>query len=481
MDTAGTASRRSLIAGVALRLGVAGAVVLLLGLSPVPGRLVESVEQGRAVLSAGDSGEAAALFRVAAAYEPWVDRHLAAAARAELEAGRYVQANALLDELAARRPLSAEEMLWRGVAYDGQGQHEQALAVWEQAWAAGSVSEASIEALAAAYLDAGEFEMARLALEELARLDTVKADVLVRLAMLQALDDTEAASATLHRAVTLGYPETQLEPLSGALAQAVDDPRELQLHRLGVALLEIGERQLAAEAFDRAVRSNPAYAEPLAYLAYTQALLDQPSLGAMQQALSLAPESARVHALAGLTWREIGRPAEARADLERALALDPSNPALAVEIASTHRAERQLISAEAWMREAVKLSQGDLTFRRLLAEFYVDEGYRVGDQGLPLLMTLAEQAPGDAEIRAALGWAHFLVGDVEAAFTHVDEALQLDENSVRANAHKAALLDSQGRLDEAAVYYRRALELDPDGPFGALARRALERIGARIP
>ncbi|HQA68979.1 MAG TPA: tetratricopeptide repeat protein, partial [Aggregatilineales bacterium] len=125
--------------------------------------------------------------------------------------------------------------------------------------------------------------------------------------------------------------------------------------------------------------------------------------------------------------------------------------------------------------------QGDLTFRRLLAEFYVDEGYRVGDQGLPLLMTLAEQAPGDAEIRAALGWAHFLVGDVEAAFTHVDEALQLDENSVRANAHKAALLDSQGRLDEAAVYYRRALELDPDGPFGALARRALERIGARIP
>lgn len=481
METRGASGRHNVAAGVALRLGVAGVLILLLGLSPVPRRLVDAAMRARAALAAGDHAGAAEAFRVVAAYEPWVDAHLAAAARAELQAGRTAQALDLLAELGGRRPLNAEEMLWQGAAYAEQGRHEEALAVWEQAWEAGSVSAESVEGLAGAYLDAGDFDLARLALEELARLDHVEPDVLVRLAMLQAFDDPEAAAATLDRAAALGYPQAALAPLAGALALAPGEPPELRLNRLGVALLEVGERGLAAEAFDRAVVMNPAYGEPLAYLAYTRTLLEEPSLGAMQQALALSPESAQVHALAGLTWRELGRAADARAELEHALALDPSNAALAVEIASTHRFERQLASAEAWMQEAVRLSGGDLTFRRLLGEFYVDEGFRVGEQGLPLLTRLAAEAPADAEIRAALGWAHFLLGDLDAAFTHVDEALRLDEHSARANAHKAALLDSQGRLDEAAAYYRRAQALDPGGPFGALARRALERIGTRSP
>ena len=294
--------------------------------------------------------------------------------------------------------------------------------------------------------------------------------------MLEAFDQPERAIATLDRAAALGGDAARYEVLVDALTAGSGATPDLRFTQLGVALLDLGELELAAAAFERAALTNPAYGEALAYLGYARLLRGEPALGAMHQAARLSPGNPKVHTLAGLAWEAQARPQEARAAFERAHRLDPQNPAIHVEIASTHRAQHQLASAELWLQEAVRVYGNQLAFRRLLAEFYVDEGYRLEEAALPLLEMLVREAPGDADLQAALAWAHFQLGELELADAGLTRALQLDPGSARANAHMGALLESQGRLAEAITHYQRAQAAGAGGPFGVFAARALERL-----
>lgn len=462
------------ILSLGLRLVVLTAV-LLLGLTPVPGTLIDAIRRGRIASAAGDYERAADAYQHAYDYAPWQAGSLAAVVEAELQAGDYDRAEQDLTRLAALKPLQPGEMLWWGTIYAGQGSEARAAEAWEQAWTAGAISTDGLTQLADGYLAVENWAEAQRALEELDRLGGSSADQLVRLAALQAFDAPQAARGTLDRAAALDDADAEQIDLMREVVAEPDDPAELRLTRLGVALLQTGDVSLAEAALDRAVLINPAYGEALAYLAYARALRDEPALGAAQQAVAVSPENAAVHLLAGLVWEAEARPVEARQALSRAYELEPT-PATAVEIAATHRMQNQPAQAEAWMQEAVRLSEDDFTFRLLLGQFYVDANYRVEEVGMPLLSELAEEQPDNAEVHAALGWGYFLLGDPNAAFVEIDYALGLNPDSPRANAHKGALLDSQGRIDEAVMYYERAVELAPRGTFGVFARRALERI-----
>lgn len=303
---------------------------------------------------------------------------------------------------------------------------------------------------------------------------------LYHLGVQQALDDPQQAIITLTQAAALNPDRAaQIAALLEALNARAADAPELFYLKLGVAYLRLDEIALAEIALERAVAINPAYGEATAYLAYVRARLGKPALGAAQQALALDPTNPTVYYLVGLTWKQIGRPLEARLAFERGYELDPTNPAFPIEIAEVHRAERQYALAELWMKEAVRLAPQDFRLRLLLAQFYVDSEYRVAEEGLALAQALAAEQPESAEAHATLGWAYFLVGEVGRAFEEMDRALVLDPSLPRANAHMGALLESQGRLDEAMTYYERAQALDPSGPFGALAARALERIAGQ--
>lgn len=300
---------------------------------------------------------------------------------------------------------------------------------------------------------------------------------LYRLGLQQALDEPEQAILSLAQAAALNPDRAvQVAPLLDALNARVADPAELFYLKLGAAYLQADEVALAEAALERAVTINPAYGEATAYLAYVRARLGKPALGAAQQALALDPTNPTVYYLVGLTWKQVGRPLEARLAFERGYELDPTNPAFAVEIAETHRTERQYALAELWMEEAVRLAPHDFRLKLLLAQFYIDAEYRVVERGLPLAQALVAEEPQNAEAHATLGWAYFLTGEVGRAFEEMDRALTLDADLPRANFYRGALLESQGRMAEATACYERARSLDPNGPFGVLAARALERI-----
>src|SRR5574341_804752 len=416
--------------GIWIRLVIVAVLVLIMEISPVPLTLVDAVRWAETSQATGDFASAAEAYSIAYAYQPWVTDHLAQAAESELRAGHYNTAELYLNQLAE------------------------------------------------IYMSRREWAKAAQVLQLLTQVAPTDARLFYRLGLIQALDQPDWAAAALSRAISLDERlNERLLPLRATLINREGEPPDLLYARLGLIYLTLGEYPLSEEALSRALALNPAYGEALAYLAYVRIRQGKPGLGAAQQAIALNPDSPIVLYLAGLAWMEHERSVQARALFEKAHELDPRNPAFAAEIGSTYRAESAYEWAELWMNEAAYLAGDDVRFQILLVQFYVDEEYLVAEKGLPLARTLAEQHPDNAQAREALGWAYFLTGQIDLARDELTMALALQPDLARAHFHYAVLLETEGRLADAITHYNRASLLEPDGSFGALARRALKRLG----
>lgn len=462
----------------AARLIIVGAGVAVLGVHP---SLDAQVDAGRALHEAemsGDYATAAEASHRLYEIQPWRVELLARAAEAEIRAGLYDEAERDFASLADLRPLTAHEIGWRGTIYAGRGEIDRAMAAWEEARAMGAFDPQALVPLAELYVERGEWSQASSVLAALAQIQPDDANLLVRLGIIQALDQPEAAAITLAQAAGLdpGLAE-RVAPLRASLGARAEQSPDHAYANLGVIYLSLEELRLAEAALERAAAYNPAYPDALAYLGYVRARLDEPSLGATQQAVALAPDQPPIRYLAGLAWMEHGRPAEARVHFERAYDLDPNNPAICVEIASTHRMDHNLEWAEIWMQEAVRLAPSDPRFRLLLVQFYVDEEYKIEETGLALAQELVETMPDSAEAHDALAWAYYLTDDLDAAQAELDQAMTHNPSLARAYMHMGAVMERRGNLSEAMWYYLETLKLEAEGPFAARAERAIERLG----
>jgi tetratricopeptide (TPR) repeat protein len=458
--------------GSLARMAGAFAILLLAGLSPLPHALTDGLPQAHEAAIRRDWQTAAPIYRFAASYAPWAEGYLVAAAEASLEAGDYQEARDVLMMLRERRDLAPEEMLWLGEAYDHLGYPEQALSVWEEALAAGHASREVLARMAFLYRAQGDYPQATDALYRLAQYIPTDEAVLRELALLQALTDPEGARLRLGEILA----SEELAPLGDLLREADVLSPEDYYGQLGMIYIELEEWELAEAALARSVALDPAQAGRTAYLGYVRGRLGEPGLGALQQAMALAPENPLVFTLAGLYLERVGAWPEARVALEWAYNLDPRNPAVAVEIASTHRAQGAYAMAELWLQEAVRLAPDDPRFELVLAAFYLDEAYRMEEVGLPLARDLAAREPESAEAHAILGGMLLYSGDYEGAEAELQTALTLDPRSARANYTLAVLYETQGRPHEALQYYQAAVEETPDGRFGILSQRAIERL-----
>lgn len=461
-----------------LRLLIVGAAVLLIGIHPTIDALQNA---GRAAVesqAAGDDSHAAVAFHTLMEIEPWAVRHRVDAIEAEMRAGQHDQAERDLETLALIRPLNAQEMAWLGTIYAGRNQPNEAAQAWEQARSLGTVDVQALTDLADLYAQRGQWQQAVSVLSTLSKINPADAALLAHLGMIQALDAPDAAEITLAQASALDPSlAVKLSPLRASIDQRVSQTPDYAYATLGGIYLRLGELQLADTAFARAITYNPAYPDALAYYAYAQARLGRPALGAAEQAAALAPDSPSVHYFVGLTWKQMDRPADARVEFERAYTLDPNNPAFCVEIASTHRAEGSLEWAEIWMQEAVRLAPGDPRFRLLLVQFYGEENYKVNEVGLSLAKDYLQEFPDSAEAHDALAWAYFQLDALDSAQTELDRAMTLDPKLARAYVHMGTLVERRGDLSHALWYYLQAAQLDPNGPFGVIARRAVVRLG----
>jgi tetratricopeptide (TPR) repeat protein len=335
--------------------------------------------------------------------------------------------------------------------------------------------------LVRAYTELGEWDAARVEYEALLEADP--GDILAheRLGILLLGDDPAAighfAAAGTELAIRLLV--ALQEP------GAVDDPAYAYA-LLGQVLFEEGEWALAARLLERALASNPDYADVHAQLGYAlgQMAYIQGEAGAgmdeahshLLRAVELTPDSVVAHIFLGLHYDRVGDIAAARSEYEAAYDLDPSNPVTCVEIGQTWAAEGRYVAAEVWLREAVSLGPEDPALWEVLARFYTDHNITGEDLGVEAATRLLELLPDEPRAHDLRGWAAFQVGDYETAEASLQQAVTLDPNLASAHYHLGLLWADQGLYQRAQETFTRALDLDTTGELVTPVERALREL-----
>lgn len=221
-----------------------------------------------------------------------------------------------------------------------------------------------------------------------------------------------------------------------------------------MALLSLSRQALARADYLRAERLTraaaalyPASADAQALSGVIQAARGQPTTGvdALTHAVQLFPQSAELHATLSGALLDAGRPQEARASAQTALALDPHSPVAHLHLAD---ADDQLGAApdqvEALLRAGLSRPLQpavEASLRCALAALLIRQG-RAPEAQLALARSPQLLTACPVAQQAGL---HFYLGE---------------------------LLQLQGDKEAAREHYRASEALDPGGPYAAAAWHA---------
>jgi tetratricopeptide (TPR) repeat protein len=454
--------------------------LLLLAPLPWPLALGEDFRTAQAAAARKDYAAAATALADAAERLPYMGSVVYQAGLAELAAGKYEPAIQYIQSAAALDGWTPDKRVALGDAYSGHGDQNAAADQWSQALKDRPTDAALLQRLAGTYETTGRYTDTVAILTSLVALGQATPDMQYRLALLTAADSPSDALARL--AVVI-----QVAPNRAANARALQQAIQTGLQAkdeaytfglTGFTFIQIQEWALAEKALRHAVAINPNYARAHAYLGLALDSQNKDGRSAYETALKLEPNSPWINYMLGVHWRHLGESGTAINYFNRAVALDPQNPAFAAELANTYAADADLTEAEHWFREAVRLAPQDAHLWLVLARFYCDQNYHIADEGLPAARQAVGLAPNDAAAVDSLGCALLLTDDLVNAEKNILRALSLDANLPSAYDHLGQLYLRQNKTPEAEAAFNHALALDPDGPYGHQAFQALIALAA---
>ncbi len=476
---------------------------------------------GRLLLRSGRTDEAVAILEDVAAQAPYVAEPHLLMAEARTAQGRTAEAAEALARAAAINP---RHYVTLGDLYERQGR-------W--AAAAGAYGEA-IEGLRAPSRDlrlrwitalinvpsGGGAAQARDALTEMlaSEPDDTRLLYLLSTASRQ-MGDTEGAEAAarkllavdpanmrglnaLARSLSSRYAYREvvelLTPVSrrGA-ARGNEAEVAAALVELGLAHQQLGEYGPAVEVLTAARALSPRDTILEIYLA--QGLLSARQFDRADEvtrdALTRAPNDARLLRIRAQALSRSGRAAEAIALLEGAMGAESRSPQLALGLADAYAAARQFDAAVRVVQQAETTFGEDDAFTLRLTDLYEEAGrpeeaerglrrmierdpldatalnylgYLLAErrERLPEAQALIERAlavePDNPSFLDSLGWVLFRQGRADAALTPLSKAAAaLPANSVIQD-HYGDVLAAQGRWPDAVAAWERAKDGDGD-------------------
>lgn len=363
---------------------------------------------------------------------------------------------------------------------DGDREGAAALAEWGMSHAGDDPS--ALAQLADRQIARLAWDAAAETLSRLALLAPDDASVQYRLGLLLIPDARSTAQGLLLQAALNPEMAERVHAVLGTLRAYDTLPLTAAHTALGATLVQLGEWAFAERMLMLALETNAVNPEARAYLGYVRDRQGRDGLADLQAALAMQPNNPLVHYLLGQHWRLVGDHAAAYEAFARAYALDPGNPALAMEIALSLQYVSDLAGAERWYEQAVMLDPQEVRWRRAQAAFYADTGYQLAERGMAAIADAAARAQDDADIAASLGWAYLQLGDSERAYKELSRAMTLDPSLTRSRYYFARVLEQRGDVQAAIDSYWYVEEQEgPDGGFGLLAARALDRLTARAP
>ncbi len=138
--------------------------------------------------------------------------------------------------------------------------------------------------------------------------------------------------------------------------------------------------------------------------------------------------------------------------------------------------------AEGDLLHALELKADQPLVLNYLGYSWVDRGENL-DRGLKMIEKAVELRPEDGYIVDSLGWAHYRMGDYNAAVEYLEKATELVPEDPTINDHLGDAYWQAGRLVEARYQWRRALQFGPQEndvkPIEAKLERGLAQPAQR--
>ena len=279
----------------------------------------------------------------------------------KVDFSRPVQTLYRIEVQSARSGWSLDAALAAGDTWAALGDSRRALAYWEIAFSLDGRRSQVVSRLAAAYWEQEQWSSALVMLKRLLTLDPADSTARLRLGLLQAIFDPQAAIPTLTDA---GASAALLVVVPGEVSDVQ------RLMRVGATLAGEDDWAMAEAAFEYAASFSPTDGVATAYWGLARDRVGKDGSAQIATAVALLPTSAPVRYLQGLHLRLVGDVVGSLEALRTAAELDAANPAYAAELGAAYEVAGNLNAAKIWLRRAVALSADDERFTALLEAFY---------------------------------------------------------------------------------------------------------------
>lgn len=437
-----------------------------------------NLRQADAAYLALDDIQAADAYERAALLLPWRPDLWDRAGITRFRLKDFADAIRLLEVARQRDALSDVGWDVLGISYYETGNSEKATEAWERGLEVFPAYGKYYSHLAFNYYERGDTLAERDALERWVASEGVT-DALAhyRLGQLLASSDPERSLREFMLASSLD-PEYDpvVETMRAALNLAsleADETDKLVLIGRGLGL--VGEWPLAAEAYRLAVAADGENAEAWAWLGETGQQLGRDGRAELDRALSLDPKNPVVRSLRGLYWMRQGQPEQALSEYKLAALYDPDNPVWQISIGDAYAQRGDLQAALGSYRRATEIAPTDAAVWLALAAFSAQYNMQVEDVGLPAVQMAVELTGEDPPALDMLGWTLALLERYDEAQDALEHALNLDPGLAQGHLHLGIVAMQTDDWETARDHIRQSRDLDPDGPVGEQAQLLLNQ------
>lgn len=281
------------------------------------------------------------------------------------------------------------------------------------------------------------------------------------------LDPKQPAATYLTLANLLMEREQYLETIALCQQALSRYPKHASLYRsLGVAQSKQGNAEAAAVSYQQAIALNPNQPVFL-YLSLGHFLQETQQVEAAfqlyQQGIQLHPQCAGLYRALGVVQGQKGDPVGQIASYRQALALDDKPIWTYLSLGELLKEAENWAEAIAVYRQGLDRHGDNHQLYRALAVVQAAQG-AVEDAIASYRQALALQPQSPIWVYLTLGQLLEDQDQLDAALTLYQEASQHHGDNPKIYAALCAVLQKQGRTEEAIATYRKTIALEPDGP-----------------
>ncbi|MFW5709258.1 MAG: tetratricopeptide repeat protein [Chloroflexota bacterium] len=313
-------------------------------------------------------------------------------------------------------------------------------------WAQAGDDPFIVRRLAQTYIELGQWSDAARALDHLLSISPESSWAHYQLGTLIAPTDPIRALDYLQTAAT----KAEFAALSASLIATLETyaaAPDVAL-RIGRVFSERGLWPYAERAFVYSAALNAPDPLAIAYTGYSRARQGKSGLDWTGYANTLAPDTAQVSFLHGLTLRESGALEESLDAFIRAVQLAPQTPAYYAELGATYTMLTDYETAIYWLELAVNISGDAEEYREMLARYYAEYGSLI-DSPAADLSSLAASLPDDADLITSFGWTLYSDGNIDAAREQLQRAHNLEPENSTATYYLALFYVETGDFERA--------------------------------